>query len=77
VLTILLGAIYGIGLVGRIPYVVATVLYVFVFVTLFEYHYDQPFQSQKKTVFWALIQAVLVAGIVAAVFRYLFLVDLP
>ena len=76
-LTILLGTIYGIGLLGRIPYVLATVLYVFVFVTLFEYDYTQPFHAQRKTVFWALIQAVLVAGIVAAVFRYLFLVDLP
>ena len=45
-LTILLGTIYGIGLLGRIPYVVATVLYVFTFITLFEYHRDKPFQLQ-------------------------------
>lgn len=76
-LTILLGIIYGIGLLGKIPYVLATFLYVFAFVTMFEYQRDKSLQAQKKTVLFALLQAVLVAGIVAAVFRYLFLVDLP
>ena len=76
-LTIALCCIYGIGLLGRMPYVLATFLYVFVFVTTFEFRRDIPLRQQKKMVLFAFIQAVLVAGIVAAIFRYLFLVDLP
>ncbi|PIE32082.1 hypothetical protein CSA56_16595 [candidate division KSB3 bacterium] len=76
-LTSLLGVIYGIGLLGRVPYVLATFVYVLVFVVLFEYRQDISLHDQKKMLFWACIQAVFVSGIIAGVFRYLFLVDLP
>lgn len=76
-LTLLISTIYGVGLLGHIPYILATFFYVTVFIMLFEYQRDQPFQRQKKTVMFALVQAILVTGSVAAVFRYLFLVNLP
>jgi hypothetical protein len=57
--------------------VLATFLYGLLFVLIFEYRFDKPFQGQGRTVFFAFVQAILVAGVVAAVFRYVFLVKLP
>jgi len=76
-MTIIISVIYGAVLLGRMPYVLVTFLYVMVFVFMFEYRFDQKFHAQGKTVLFSFIQAILVAGIVAAVFRYVFLVKLP
>ena len=76
-LTLLASVLYGAVLLGRSPYVLATFLYVLAFVLIFEYQREQPFQTQWKTLLFALLQALLTAGIVAAVFRYIFLVKLP
>jgi putative tricarboxylic transport membrane protein len=76
-LTILLSLIYGLGLLGRIPYIVATFLYVACFVFLFEYQRGTSLWEQRKMLIFAIVQAILVTGGVAAVFRYLFLVKLP
>ncbi len=76
-LTLLISIIYGVGLLGNIPYILATFLYVAAFIMFFEYRQDQPIHSQKKTVIFAILQAILVTASVAAVFRYLFLVNLP
>ena len=76
-LTIALSVIYGAILLGRIPYVLATFLYGLLFVIIFEYRLDKPFKDQGKTMFFSFVQAVLVAGVVASVFRYVFLVKLP
>lgn len=75
--TIALSVIYGAILLGRIPYVIATFLYGLLFVIIFEYRFDKPFQGQGKTMLFSFVQAILVAGVVAAVFRYVFLVKLP
>jgi hypothetical protein len=76
-LSIFISVIYGAFLLGRMPYVLITFLYVIVFVTIFEYRFDKKFHGQEKTILFAFVQAILVAGIVAAVFRYVFLVKLP
>lgn len=76
-LTILLSLVYGLGLLGRIPYVVATFFYVVCFVFMFEYQKGASFRAHTKPLLFAGIQALLVTGAVAAVFRYLFLVKLP
>ena len=76
-LTIIISVIYGAILLGRMPYVLTTFLYVMVFIIIFEYRFDQKFHGQGKTVLFSFIQAILVAGVVAAVFRYVFLVKLP
>ena len=76
-LTILISAAYAIGLVGRVPYSIATILYVTAFVFVFEYKWKQSFRSQLKTVVMAVIVGVLTGLVVSAVFRFVFLVDLP
>lgn len=75
--TLLISIIYGVGFLGNIPYTLATFVYVAAFIMLFEYRRDQPLYAQKKTVLFAIIQAIFVTASVAAVFRYLFLVNLP
>ncbi len=68
---------YAAGLVGRIPYWLATVIFVFLFITLFEWKGASGPGQRVKTIGFALVQAVLVAAAVTAVFQYLFLVRLP
>ena len=70
--------IYAWGLVGRIDYAAATFIFVLGFVLIFELGFpDERPSSVRRRVVVALIEAVLVAGLVSAVFRYLFLVSLP
>lgn len=76
-LTILISAAYAVGLVGRIPYSFATIIYVTAFIIVFEYKWKESFRSQWKRVLMAVIVGVLTGTIVSAVFRFLFLVDLP
>ena len=75
--TIIVSVIYGLGLVGQLPYEVATALYVFAFIVIFEYKWKLGFRAQWKRLLLAAITAVLTGGIVGSVFRYLFLVNLP
>ncbi|TFH03657.1 MAG: hypothetical protein E4H09_04865 [Spirochaetales bacterium] len=74
-LTVCLG--YAFGVLDRIPYLAATILYIFVFVVVFEYKKGVPIMGQTRM----LVMALLLAGIAGtstwAVFRYLFLVNLP
>lgn len=77
VITIALTLVYAWGLIGRIPYVLATFLFVFAFISIFEYEKDNPPAQKRKKVLIAVVMAVLVAAIVSVVFRYLFLVSLP
>lgn len=76
-LTILICIVYGIVLVGRINYYLATFAFVLVFLVLFQYRPSKGFLTQRRKLVLSFIQALLTAGIVGAVFRYLFLVDLP
>ena len=76
-ITCLVCIIYGLGLVGHIQYFTATFIYVFVFLIIFQYRFSEAFRIQWKLVLFSIIQALLIAGAVAVVFRYLFLVDLP
>jgi hypothetical protein len=76
-LTIVISAAYGVGLVGRIPYSFATIIYVTAFIIVFEYKGKESFRSQWKRVLMAAIIGVLVGVVVSGVFRFLFLVDLP
>jgi hypothetical protein len=72
-----LSVIYGAFALRRIPYAVATGLYVLAFVLIFEYRSREPFSSRKRTLFFSFMEALLVSVGVTLVFRYLFLVDLP
>jgi hypothetical protein len=66
---------YGLGMVGAINYYLATFIYVFSFLIIFQYRFSEGYSSQKKLIGWSFVQAMLIAGAVGAVFRYLFLVD--
>jgi len=76
-LTILISAGYALGLVSRIPYAFATIIYVTAFIIVFEYKWKESFRSQWKRVLLAVIIGVLTGAVVSAVFRFVFLVDLP
>ncbi|MEZ5592618.1 MAG: hypothetical protein R3F53_18720 [Gammaproteobacteria bacterium] len=71
------------GLLGRLPFWLATLLFVFVFIALFEnlfkYRDSWPVPAALllRRLASALLQAVVVSALVTAVFRYLFLVQLP
>jgi putative tricarboxylic transport membrane protein len=75
--TILVCSVYGLGMIGRINYYAATFLFVLAFLLLFQYRQSQKDRAQGKLIAVSVLQAVLTAGAVGAVFRYLFLVQLP
>lgn len=65
---------YAAGLVGRLPFWLATFLFVTGFIVLFEW---QGAASRPRTLGVAVIEGALAAAVVTAVFRYVFLVRLP
>jgi putative tricarboxylic transport membrane protein len=76
-LTILLNIIYAFFMFGRIPFELATVIYVFAFVAIFEYKFRESFVSQRRTVLFALFTGILVSGAVSVIFKNIFFVGLP
>ena len=75
--TTLFCLIYGLVLVGPLPYPVSTFIFMFLFVVLFEYDRQTPLGKQRKMIIKAFIEAVIVSGAVSALFYYVFLVRLP
>jgi hypothetical protein len=63
--------------VGRLNYYLATFIFVLIFLILFQFRRSEDSTARGKLLTLAVLQALLTAGIVGAVFRYLFLVDLP
>jgi putative tricarboxylic transport membrane protein len=76
-LTLLLTLGYGAGLVGLLPYWLATFLFVFLFITVFEWPTASSRARRARVLALALLQAALVAGLVTFIFERLFLVRLP
>jgi hypothetical protein len=76
-LTILISVGYGWGLISRINYEVATAIYVFVFILVFDVKWRQGLATQWKKILVAAIIALLVGAVVGTTFRRLFLVNLP
>jgi hypothetical protein len=74
---LILSLAYGVLLLRRIPYALATGLYILFFILIFEYRPRENISSQKKTMLYSLVEAISVSAGVTLVFRYLFLVDLP
>ena len=75
-LTIGWSVVYAILLVGTIPYWIATFIYVVAFILIFELRpREKP--PLRRTILLALVEAAIATAIVASVFQYLFLVDLP
>ncbi len=76
-ITLGLSVVYALILLGRMHFLLATGLYMFSFVVLFEYKRGVGLFAQKKTLLMALLLAVLTSGSIYWVFRYLFLVNFP
>ena len=69
--------LYAVILIGWVWYPVATFLFTFVFIVIFEYDRSISARQQVKTFVIAAVEALLTASVVSVVFRYLFLIRLP
>lgn len=76
-LTLVLCIFYALVLVGFLPYAVGTVLFIFAFITVFEYRRGVSPAKQKKMFLFAALTAVISGISIWVVFRYGFLVSLP
>ena len=76
-LCLILCLVYAVLLVGRLPFWLATVIFVFAFIAAFEWRRDDPPRSRTVKVAIAGVIAVLCAVIISYSFEYLFLVRLP
>lgn len=68
---------YAAGLIGRLPFWLATGLFVFLFIAAFEWKPGASVGQRMRGLTIAGIEAVLVAAAVTLVFRDVFLVTLP
>lgn len=75
--TIAISLVYSILLVGWLHYAVGTLLFMLIFIVLFEYSWEVSLRPQLKRLGTALLEAVIVAVAVSALFQYVFLVRLP
>lgn len=76
-LTIGLSVFYGIFLIGIMPYWLATGIFIFVFILVFEIKLHVPLKDQRKRLLFAFVVSVVSTAAIAGLFRYIFLVDLP
>ncbi len=74
---LVLSLIYALGMVGRVPYPLATFLFIFAFILCFDLKFDAIPGSKKRIILVAFIEALITAAVVSTAFQYLFLVDLP
>lgn len=77
VLTLSMTLLYAAGLVGRLPFWLATGLFVFAFVALLEWRQDRTPTARIRALTFAAVYAVAVATLVTFVFQEIFLVRLP
>jgi putative tricarboxylic transport membrane protein len=75
--TIAFCLLYALVLIGWLPYVLSTFVFVFVFILLFEYDRRAGLGSQRRRIIVAGVEAIIVAGVIASLFQYVFLVRLP
>ena len=68
---------YTLGLVGLVPFWLATGLFVFAFILVFEIWLAEPRRRLAQSLPWALGLAIATAAIVTLVFERAFLVRLP
>ena len=75
--TIGFGVVYGLFLMRWLHFIASTLIFVFVFIVVFEYDLKKPLAAQWKVpVFAAIVSVATTAGVFAA-FQYLFLVNMP
>lgn len=69
--------LYALGMVGRMPFWLATFLFVAAFIALFEWHERGERGERVRGLLVALVCGGATSGIVTAVFEQVFLVRLP
>lgn len=76
-MVLLLSLVYTLGLIGLVPFWLATGLFVFAFILVFETWLANPRRPLRQSLPWALGLAMATAVIVTLVFERAFLVRLP
>lgn len=74
---LLLTLAYPLVLIGRLPFALATALFVFGFIAWFEWDRDAAPAGRRRRLATAALQAAITGLVVALVFEQLFLVRLP
>jgi putative tricarboxylic transport membrane protein len=69
--------VYAVGLVGRLPFWLATAIFVFLFILLFEWRRDFLWSERLRPIATALVVGVATGWAVYLVFERVFLVRLP
>ncbi len=64
-------------LLGKIWFPLATFIFVFIFISIFEFNASRKLLQQWKTFLWAAVIGIGTSVLVTVVFQYLFLVNLP
>jgi hypothetical protein len=72
-----LGLIYAVGMIGRLPFWLATTLFIFAFTTLFEWRADDGRSARNRKLLIAATIAIVASIAITVVFEKLFLVRLP
>ncbi len=72
-----LGLIFGVGLIGRMPFWVAAAIFVTAFIVLFEWRPGEPWSRRAMRFGTATLQGVITGVAVMFVFEKLFYVRLP
>ncbi|MCB1969177.1 MAG: tripartite tricarboxylate transporter TctB family protein [Geminicoccaceae bacterium] len=75
--TLLLCSAYALGLVGHVPFPVATAIFIIAFVIVFECVLSEAPVSLAKTTAIAVVFGIVLSAAVSLLFRYAFLVRLP
>ena len=75
--TAVLGVVYALGLVGTLPFSVATAIFVMAFTLIFSWPDAADARRRVVTVVAAVVFGIVVAASVSLLFRYGFLVRLP
>ena len=76
-MVLVLALIYTLGLVGLVPFWLATGIFVLAFILVFEVWLATPRRTLRQSLPWAIGLAVATAAIVTFVFERAFLVRLP
>jgi hypothetical protein len=76
IITLCLSIAY-VWLLGKMNYFLLNSLFILLFILIFELNFNKRIFEQKRTLFIAIAEAFIIAGSIALVFQYVFLVRLP